>query len=284
MTKRTQKTKTSNAKSKSPEKSELENKSGSEKETVNQPLRKLRNSLKKDSFEPKNESQKRFLESIEENDIVFNIGSAGSGKTYAAVSYAIKALVDRQSPYKRLVLVRPAMEAGGERIGFLPGEKEDKMSPYMQPVYDVLGDYNLTRKDIEILIEEEYIEICPLAFMRGRSLNKCLVVIEESQNLSSALMEMLLTRLGNQTKFIFTGDITQRDFDDDRTPPGIEEAMMLFGKVKGIDFIFFQSKEILRHGLVGAVVDSYAALREKEKDKKDKMKEQKMNDANKMIM
>lgn len=238
------------------------------KESIPQPLRKLRNYFKSKEFEPKNASQRRFLESIEKNDIVFNIGSAGTGKTFVAVSYAIQMLASRKHSYKKIVLVRPAVTAGHEKIGFLPGEKEDKMGPFMQPVYDVLGEYNLARKDIDSLLDDDFIEICPLAFMRGRSLNQCIVIIEESQNLTTELMEMLLTRIGKDSKFIFTGDLTQRDLDKGCVS-GIEEAMALFAGVGKIDFIFFQPVETLRNALVEVVVSKYAELRESKKNQEN---------------
>lgn len=221
------------------------------------PLHKIRKNKSK-LFKPKNKSQEKFLESISKNNIVFNIGSAGTGKTYAAVAYAVETVTEKKNKYRKLLFVRPSIEACGENLGFLPGSKEEKLDPYMQPIYDVLFEYGITRPEIKSLIDDGFIEIVPLAYMRGRSLNNCLVIVEEAQNMNSHQMEMLLTRLGHHTKFMITGDITQRDI---QRATGIEEANSLFKNSDNIDFIFFESKETLRDPIVQEIVEKYAKLR-----------------------
>ena len=233
-------------------------------EPVN-PLYKLRKN-KKFKFTPKNQSQEKFIKEIENKNIVFNIGSAGTGKSYVSVCWAIEQITKRDSIYKRLVFTRPAIEACGEEIGFLPGLLEEKLAPYMQPIYDILFKYGIYKNDIAKLIEEGIIEICPLAFMRGRSFEGIILIAEECQNMSSSQMEMLLTRIGKDSKFILTGDTSQRDI---RTAYGVEEAYELFRDCNDIGFVVFDSSETLRDPLVEYVVDKYADLRENQtKNKK----------------
>ncbi len=222
------------------------------------PLHKLRRN-KKFKFLPKNKSQHKFIEEIESKNIVFNIGSAGTGKTFSAVCWAVEAITNRDNKYKKLIFTRPAIEACGENLGFLPGLLQEKMAPYMQPIYDVLFNYGMSRKDINNLIEEDIIEICPLAYMRGRSLENCILLGEECQNFNSQQMEMLLTRIGRGSKFILTGDVTQRDISRAK---GVEEAYDLFQDSKDIGFVFFESSETLRDPIVEKVVEKYAKLRE----------------------
>jgi phosphate starvation-inducible PhoH-like protein len=222
------------------------------------PLAKFRKN-KSFKFIPKNKSQKKFVEEIEKNNIVFNIGSAGVGKSFCAVCWAFEALTDKSSKYKKLIFTRPAIEACGERIGFLPGGLEAKLSPYMQPIYDILFRYGIHKNDIELLIEKGIIEICPLAFMRGRSLENILLIAEEIQNINSDQMEMLLTRIGTGSKFILTGDTSQRDI---KRAYGVEEALQLFGKSDKISFVTFDRSETLRDPMVEFVVEKYAKLRD----------------------
>lgn len=219
------------------------------------PIRHLRKN-RKNVIQPSNASQYRFLEAIKENTIVFNIGPAGSGKTTIAASWAFESVLDKT--FRKMILTRPAVDACGEKIGFLPGGIEDKMLPFMQPIYDVLFEYGVTRKDIEHLIEEEYIEICPLAFMRGRSIRNAVVIAEEAQNMTSAQMEMLLTRMGEGSKLIVTGDTSQRDL---RSADGIEQAVELFKDVSGIEFIHFPKSDILRSALTEMIVSKYEKSR-----------------------
>lgn len=225
------------------------------------PLQRLRRN-KNYKFSPKNKSQQLFLESIGNKNIVFNIGSAGSGKTYVAVAWAIEKLCDKNEKYRKLILTRPAVEACGEEIGFLPGSKEEKLEPYMQPIYDIFFKYGIRKNDVLKMIEEDIIEIMPLAFMRGRSIENSILIAEEAQNMNSQQMEMLLTRYGQGSKFMVTGDITQRDI---KRAVGIEEACELFKDSKKIQFIFFGKDEILRDPIVAEIVDKYEALRERSK-------------------
>jgi phosphate starvation-inducible PhoH-like protein len=226
---------------------------------ITSPLQRLRRN-KNYKFLPKNKSQQLFIDSIEQKNIVFNIGSAGSGKTYVAVAWAIEKLCNKNEKYRKLILTRPAVEACGEEIGFLPGSKEEKLEPYMQPIYDIFFKYGIRKNDVLKMIEEDIIEIMPLAFMRGRSIESSILIAEEAQNMNSQQMEMLLTRYGQGSKFIITGDITQRDI---KKAVGIEEACELFKESKKIQFIFFGKDEILRDPIVAEIVDKYEELRER---------------------
>lgn len=215
------------------------------------PLRKLRK-CKVNPYKPKNKSQIEFINTVEENDIIFLIGAAGTGKSLISVSWALESLLKRK--FKKIVLTRPAIEACGERIGFLPGIAEEKLAPYMMPVYDILGDYNLTRDEIYNLIELGIIEICPLGFLRGRSFKDSVVIVEESQNVSVDQMKMILTRLGDRSKLIFTGDTSQRDM---KQAVGIEDARKLISDLPTVKFIDFTSDEVLRSGIVKDILKKY---------------------------
>lgn len=238
---------------------------GSSGEPTN-PLHKLRRN-RRFKFVPKNNSQRLFVEEMENKNIVFNIGSAGTGKSYAAVCWAVEKITSRDLGFRRLVLTRPAVEACGEEIGFLPGTKEEKLDPYMQPVYDILFNYGISKNDIKNLIADGVIEICPLSFLRGRSFDNVILICEEAQNMNSDQMEMLLTRIGKGSKFILTGDTSQRDI---RRTFGIEEAKELFEDCPQMGFVQFESSETLRDPIVGHIVDKYADLRERQMKNKDK--------------
>jgi phosphate starvation-inducible PhoH-like protein len=202
---------------------------------------------------PRNLTQRHFIQAVTSNDSVFAIGPAGTGKTYLAVAMAAAALVDKQ--VRRLVLCRPAVEAG-ERLGFLPGDLVEKVNPYLRPVYDALYDilgYDKTSK----LLERQVIEIAPLAFMRGRTLNDAFIILDEAQNTTREQMKMFLTRMGFHSKVVITGDITQIDLPDNRRS-GLVEAVEILDGVDGIAFVHFTHRDVVRHRLVQKVVDRYA--------------------------
>lgn len=204
------------------------------------------------NIRPKTIGQKKYLEAIEENDIVFSIGPAGTGKTYLAVAVAVSALKEKQ--VKRIVLVRPAVEAG-ESLGFLPGDIRAKVDPYLRPVYDALHDM-IPAERIKKLIELGTIEILPLAFMRGRTLNNTFVILDEAQNTTSGQMKMFLTRLGEGSRAIITGDITQIDLDDKRSSGLVLIQKILIG-IKGIKFAYLTDKDVVRHQLVQRILRAY---------------------------
>ncbi|MCU0304962.1 MAG: PhoH family protein [Thermoanaerobaculales bacterium] len=202
---------------------------------------------------PRNLNQRLFIREVGAHDLVFAIGPAGTGKTYLAVAMAAAALLDKQ--VKRLVLCRPAVEAG-ERLGFLPGDLIEKVNPYLRPVYDALYDilgYDKTAK----LLERQVIEIAPLAFMRGRTLNDAFIILDEAQNTTREQMKMFLTRMGFHSKAVITGDITQIDLPG-RQRSGLVEALEILGGAEGIAFISFTHRDVVRHRLVQEVVDRYA--------------------------
>jgi len=201
---------------------------------------------------PRNLNQRLFIRSVASDDYVFAIGPAGTGKTYLAVAMAAAALEDRQ--VRRLVLCRPAVEAG-ERLGFLPGDLMEKINPYLRPVYDALYDilgYDKTSK----LIERQVIEIAPLAFMRGRTLNDAFIILDEAQNTTREQMKMFLTRMGFHSKAVITGDITQIDLPG-KLRSGLVEALEILDGVNGISFVSFTHRDVVRHRLVQKVVDKY---------------------------
>jgi len=230
-------------------------------EEQSNPLHRLRRN-KNYKLLPKNKSQEIFINSIENKNIIFNIGSAGSGKSFVAVAWAIEKLCNKNEKYRKIILTRPAIEACGEEIGFLPGPIEEKLEPYMQPIYDIFAKYGIRRNDILKMIEEDIVEIVPLAFMRGRSIENSILIADEAQNMNSRQMEMLLTRFGSGSKFIITGDITQRDI---KKATGIEEACSLFKDSNKMAFIFFGKDEILRDPIVAEIVEKYEKLRENDK-------------------
>jgi len=203
------------------------------------------------------------VEKSRENDLIFAIGPAGTGKTYTAIALAVKALKNRE--IKRIILSRPAVEAG-ERLGFLPGDLKDKIDPYLQPLYDALLDM-IPAKKLEEFMKEGTIQIAPLAFMRGRTLNNAFVILDEAQNTTTNQLKMFLTRMGLNAKFIVTGDITQIDLPD-RNQSGLLQAMKILSDIEGIAVVFFDKKDILRHKLVRDIVDAYDTWTE-EKEKKE---------------
>ncbi len=199
-------------------------------------------------------NQRAYLKSITEHDLAFGIGPAGTGKTYLAVARAIDALENEQ--VRRIVLVRPAVEAG-ERLGFLPGDMSQKVDPYLRPMYDALFDM-LGPEQVARLIERNVIEVAPLAFMRGRSLNESFVILDEAQNTSVAQMKMFLTRIGFGSRSVVTGDITQIDLPAEQQS-GLKNAITILSDVKGIAFTFFTPQDVVRHELVQRIVEAYEA-------------------------
>jgi phosphate starvation-inducible PhoH-like protein len=200
----------------------------------------------------KSANQRRYLDAIEEHDIVFGIGPAGTGKTYLAMAQAVGYLLAKK--VSRIILARPAVEAG-EKLGFLPGDLQEKVNPYLRPLYDALYDM-MDLEKAERLIERGTIEVAPIAFMRGRTLNDAFVILDEAQNTTSEQMKMFLTRLGFGSKAVVTGDITQIDLPPGRTS-GLVEAMHVVGKVEGISFVYFDERDVVRHKLVQAIVKAY---------------------------
>lgn len=203
---------------------------------------------------PKSLTQKRYLDAIDQHDIVFGIGPAGTGKTYLAMAQAVSFLLSKR--VSRIILARPAVEAG-EKLGFLPGDLQEKVNPYLRPLYDALYDMmDLDR--VERLIERGTIEVAPIAFMRGRTLNDAFVILDEAQNTTSEQMKMFLTRLGFGSKAVVTGDVTQIDLPPGRVS-GLVEAVKVIGKVEGVAFIHFDEKDVVRHALVQQIVKAYEA-------------------------
>jgi len=204
---------------------------------------------------PKSVNQRRYLDAIEQDDIVFGIGPAGTGKTYLAMAQAVAFLVAKK--VNRIILARPAVEAG-EKLGFLPGDLQEKVNPYLRPLYDALYDM-LDADRVERYIERGTIEIAPIAFMRGRTLNDAFVILDEAQNTTTEQMKMFLTRIGFGTKAVITGDITQIDLPQARTS-GLVEAMKVVGNIEGISFVHFDDRDVVRHKLVQQIVKAYEAF------------------------
>ncbi|HNN93757.1 MAG TPA: PhoH family protein [Pseudomonadota bacterium] len=208
---------------------------------------------------PKSVAQQRYLDALRNQDIVFGIGPAGTGKTYLAMAMAVKYLLEKQ--VKRIVLCRPAVEAG-EKLGFLPGTMQDKVNPYLRPLYDALNDL-LDMERAQLLMDRGQIEVAPLAFMRGRTLNDSFVILDEAQNTTSEQMKMFLTRLGYDSKAVITGDVTQVDLPH-RTQSGLVEVERLLSGIPGIEFIYFSEVDVVRHPLVAAIIKAYDHKYERE--------------------
>jgi phosphate starvation-inducible protein PhoH and related proteins len=202
--------------------------------------------------QPRSINQRRYVEAIEQNDMVFGIGPAGTGKTYLAVAMAASALLAKK--ISRIVLVRPAVEAG-ERLGFLPGSLQEKVDPYLRPLYDALYDL-LEPERVDKMLERNVIEVAPLAFMRGRTINDAFIIMDEAQNTTSEQMKMFLTRLGNNAKAVITGDVTQIDLPNPKKS-GLVEAIEVLRGVDGIEFVHFEDGDVVRHLLVQRVVRAY---------------------------
>ncbi len=211
----------------------------------------LSSSLKK-NIKPKTIGQKEYVEMVDKNDIVFAIGPAGTGKTYLAVAMALAEL--KAKKVERIVFTRPAVEAG-ESLGFLPGDVRAKVDPYLRPVYDALYDMMPPDK-IRKLLEIGIIEIAPLAFMRGRTLNESFLVLDEAQNTTSPQMQMFLTRLGEKSKAVITGDITQIDLDAGK-PSGLIKVQKILGNTPGIGFVYLTERDVVRHRLVQSIIKAY---------------------------
>jgi phosphate starvation-inducible PhoH-like protein len=209
-------------------------------------------SLGRRSVQPKSVNQRRYLSAIEAHDMVFGIGPAGTGKTYLAVAMAISALLSKR--VNRIILARPAVEAG-ERLGFLPGTLQDKIDPYLRPLYDALYDM-LEPEKVDRYLEKNVIEIAPIAFMRGRTLNDSFVILDEAQNTTSEQMKMFVTRLGFNSKAVITGDITQIDLPNARRS-GLLEAIDILKDVDGLAFAYFDDSDVVRHHLVQRIIRAY---------------------------
>ncbi len=209
-------------------------------------------SLGKKSVTPKSVNQRRYVDAIERHDMVFGIGPSGTGKTYLAVAMAVDALLTKE--VSRIILARPAVEAG-ERLGFLPGTLQEKVNPYLRPLYDALYDV-LDPDRVERYVEKSIIEIAPIAFMRGRTLNDAFVILDEAQNTTSEQMKMFLTRLGFNSKAVITGDITQIDLPNGRRS-GLIEAIDVVARVEGISFVYFTERDVVRHSLVQRIIRAY---------------------------
>ncbi len=202
--------------------------------------------------QPRSPNQRKYVEAIEANDMTFGIGPAGTGKTYLAVAMAVSALLAKK--VARIILVRPAVEAG-ERLGFLPGSLQEKVDPYLRPLYDALYDL-LDPVKVDKMLETNVIEVAPLAFMRGRTLNDAFIIMDEAQNTTAEQMKMFLTRLGNASKAVITGDLTQTDLPNPKKS-GLLEALRVLDGVEGISFCHFEDVDVVRHALVQRIVRAY---------------------------
>jgi phosphate starvation-inducible PhoH-like protein len=219
-------------------------------------------SSKKNFIVPRSETQKEYIDSIKKYDMVIGIGPAGTGKTYLAMAMAVNALIKKQ--VSRIILCRPAVEAG-EKLGFLPGDLYEKVNPYLRPLYDALFDMMDTEKAYS-LIDKGIIEIAPLAFMRGRTLNDSFIILDEAQNTTSEQMKMYLTRLGFNSKTVITGDITQIDLPKEKTS-GLVEIEGILKKIKDLRFVYFSEKDVVRHKLVQKIVRAYDKSQKPRKEK-----------------
>ncbi|PWT92576.1 MAG: hypothetical protein C5B55_06100 [Blastocatellia bacterium] len=201
---------------------------------------------------PKSATQRKYIQAIQDQDVVFGIGVAGTGKTYLAVAMAVQALMQKQ--VNRIVLARPAVEAG-EKLGFLPGDLQDKVDPYLRPLYDALFDL-IDYDRVTRLLEKRIIEVAPLAFMRGRTLSDAFIILDEAQNTTSEQMKMFLTRIGFGSKAVITGDVTQVDLPTGKRS-GLIEAERILASVQGIEFVYFTEKDVVRHKLVQMIIKAY---------------------------
>ncbi len=201
---------------------------------------------------PKSVNQRKYIQAIQDKDVVFGIGVAGTGKTYLAVAMAVQALMQKQ--VNRIVLARPAVEAG-EKLGFLPGDLQDKVDPYLRPLYDALFDL-IDYERVTKLLEKRVIEVAPLAFMRGRTLSDAFIILDEAQNTTSEQMKMFLTRIGFGSKAVITGDVTQVDLPTGKRS-GLIEAERILSNLEGIEFVYFTDKDVVRHKLVQMIIRAY---------------------------
>jgi phosphate starvation-inducible PhoH-like protein len=201
---------------------------------------------------PKSANQRKYIQAMQEKDVVFGIGVAGTGKTYLAVAMAVQALMQKQ--VNRIVLARPAVEAG-EKLGFLPGDLQDKVDPYLRPLYDALFDL-IDYERVTRLLEKRVIEVAPLAFMRGRTLSDAFIILDEAQNTTSEQMKMFLTRIGFGSKAVITGDVTQVDLPSGKRS-GLIEAERILSDIEGIEFVYFTDKDVVRHKLVQMIIRAY---------------------------
>jgi len=209
----------------------------------------------------KTSGQKEYIRRLQSNDIVFAIGPAGTGKTYLAVAMAVASLKNRE--VNRIVLARPAVEAG-ESLGFLPGDLKEKVDPYLRPLYDALDDM-LPSEKLKTYLERRVIEIVPLAYMRGRTLNNSFLILDEAQNATAMQMKMFLTRLGNNSKAIITGDVTQIDLPA-KTTSGLVQIQEVLKDVEGIDFVYFDRNDVVRHRLVKDIIDAYGKFGDRQEN------------------
>jgi phosphate starvation-inducible PhoH-like protein len=215
----------------------------------------------KRTVQPRSLNQSRYVEAIEQNDMVFGVGPAGTGKTYLAVAMAVAAINAKR--VNRIVLVRPAVEAG-ERLGFLPGTLQEKIDPYLRPLYDALFDMIDVEK-VDKMLERNVIEVAPLAFMRGRTLNDAFIILDEAQNTTIEQMKMFLTRMGNNSKAVITGDITQIDLPNPRKS-GLLDAINILGGVEGVSFCHFEEGDVVRHPLVQRIVRAYESAKPQQQE------------------
>jgi phosphate starvation-inducible PhoH-like protein len=222
---------------------------------------KARSAGVKRTVQPRSVNQRKYVEAIEQNDMVFGVGPAGTGKTYLAVAMAVSAMNAKK--VSRIVLVRPAVEAG-EKLGFLPGSLQEKVDPYLRPLYDALYDL-LDPEKVDKMLEKNVIEVAPLAFMRGRTLNDAFIIMDEAQNTTIEQMKMFLTRLGNNSKAVITGDITQIDLPNPRKS-GLVDAINVLEGVEGIKFCHFEDSDVVRHALVQRIVRAYDAAKPQQQE------------------
>lgn len=219
-------------------------------------------------IKPRSNGQKKLVEAISENDIVFAIGPAGTGKTFLSVAMAVSALLDRE--VLKIILARPAVEAG-ESLGFLPGDMKEKIEPYLRPLYDALSEM-LPRNQLKKFMDQEIIEIIPLAYMRGRTLNNAFIILDEAQNATAMQMKMVLTRMGMNSKMVINGDITQIDLPQ-RNQSGLVQIQSILKGIPGIQFVYLEEKDVVRHRLVRDIIQAYADFTDKENGKEKSEKE-----------